>query len=87
MIWFSPSEHLENECYFCVNYALSLHLTKTKAKVAYIATLNTVLPVEHNKISPPLNAFFNPQLNADDAMEIDVQSAFESSRIYSIFPN
>lgn len=74
MTWMNPGEHDANECYFCVNLVNGINSSK-KDKIQYIATTNTLLPVEHNKISPPLNAFENPEQQPNDElfMDIDLQ--------------
>lgn len=78
MIWFNPGGHKPEECYFCVNFVPGTNVSK-RASVKYIATINTILPVEHNKQSPPLHL---PQEQAqqtvdDEPMDIEPPSEFE----------
>lgn len=82
MTWINPGNHDRIECYSCVNYVLGLNTLK-KRSIPYTATINTALPVLHNKESPPLNmpvaAEKQSDATGDDddlamAMEMDVET-------------
>lgn len=76
MSWFNPGGHKPEECYFCVNFVSGTNVSK-QTSVRYIATINTVLPVEHNKTSPPLQLPQEEERLVDEPMDMEIESSTE----------
>lgn len=83
MTWMNPGNHDPEECYFCVNFVSGTNSPK-KGAMQYVETINTVVPVKHNKQSPPLLVLhedvahaIDPYLQGagnEEAMDIDLES-------------
>lgn len=74
MTWFNPGGHNPEECY--LNFVPGISVPK-QASVQYVATINTVLPVEHNKQSPPLALPAEQPTGNDEPVEFEFEPPSE----------
>lgn len=73
MTWINPGNHNEEECYFCVNYVSGTNSPK-KGAIQYVATINNVFPVPHQKQSPPLCLPQQAAIASDEeALSVDIE--------------